>query len=251
MGTTWLVPHDLGHAVDLVAAGATPVGGGVALLSAALPPRLADSAVDLAPVLPAGQLGGGRLGAGTTLARLAGDPQVRRWWPALAAAAAATGTPQVRALATLGGTVAARLATADLAAPLVAYGALVHVRTAGADRARELPVREYLGAAGLPPHIVVEVELPVTGDGAYRRFALRAGPAPAVATVAAVRPGGGEPVLVAGAVGRDAAPVPFPGPGPEPPPAELLRSDARGSAGFRHALLRALAREAITELEAT
>jgi xanthine dehydrogenase YagS FAD-binding subunit len=47
--------------------------------------------------------GGGRLGATTTIAEVAGDSRVRAAYPALAAAAAALGTPQVRAAATVGG----------------------------------------------------------------------------------------------------------------------------------------------------
>ncbi|MEU9234117.1 FAD binding domain-containing protein [Streptomyces subrutilus] len=47
--------------------------------------------------------GGLRIGALTTLAALAADPQVRDGWPALALAAGSAATPQVRAAGTLGG----------------------------------------------------------------------------------------------------------------------------------------------------
>ncbi|MFD3698855.1 FAD binding domain-containing protein [Streptomyces sp. NPDC058646] len=47
--------------------------------------------------------GGLRIGALTTLAALATDPQVRAGWPALALSAAAAATPQIRAAGTLGG----------------------------------------------------------------------------------------------------------------------------------------------------
>ncbi|MFJ8015817.1 FAD binding domain-containing protein [Streptomyces sp. NPDC096339] len=47
--------------------------------------------------------GGLRIGALTTLAELAADPQVRAGWPALALAAGTAATPQVRAAGTLGG----------------------------------------------------------------------------------------------------------------------------------------------------
>ncbi|MET9636772.1 MULTISPECIES: FAD binding domain-containing protein [Streptomyces] len=47
--------------------------------------------------------GGLRIGALTTLAALAADPQVRAGWPALAASAGAAATPQIRAAGTLGG----------------------------------------------------------------------------------------------------------------------------------------------------
>lgn len=47
--------------------------------------------------------GGLRIGALTTLAELADDPQVRSGWPALAVSAGSAATPQVRAAGTLGG----------------------------------------------------------------------------------------------------------------------------------------------------
>ncbi|MDX6763443.1 FAD binding domain-containing protein [Streptomyces sp. F8] len=47
--------------------------------------------------------GGLRIGALTTLAELAADPQVRAGWPALAASAGTAATPQIRAAGTVGG----------------------------------------------------------------------------------------------------------------------------------------------------
>ncbi|MFB7462794.1 FAD binding domain-containing protein [Streptomyces sp. NPDC056224] len=47
--------------------------------------------------------GGLRIGALTTLAALAADPQVRAGWPALALSAGTAATPQIRAAGTLGG----------------------------------------------------------------------------------------------------------------------------------------------------
>ncbi|MFE6839470.1 FAD binding domain-containing protein [Streptomyces sp. NPDC057705] len=47
--------------------------------------------------------GGLRIGALTTLAVLAADPQVRAGWPALAVSAGTAATPQIRAAGTLGG----------------------------------------------------------------------------------------------------------------------------------------------------
>jgi len=45
----------------------------------------------------------GRIGAKLTVAALASDPAIRSGWPALAAAAGALATPQIRAVGTLGG----------------------------------------------------------------------------------------------------------------------------------------------------
>ncbi|MGY1812791.1 FAD binding domain-containing protein [Blastococcus sp. SYSU D00820] len=242
---TWLRPTDLDDALRLVVAGGTPVGGGAALLSAALPCALGDRAVDLAGLLPAG-VDGDVLGAGTTLAALATDPAIGAAWPALASAAAGAATPQVRAVATLGGSVAARLPGADLPAALAAYGARVLLRTAGG--AAELPLGSYLAAPVHPPHLVLGVRLPGRGAGVTRRFAVRTGPAPALAVVAGVRTGAGLH-LVAGAVGRDAAPLPFDDPG-RPPGADRMRDDVRASAGYRARLVAALADEVAAELAA-
>jgi len=93
---SWRRPADLAEAVRLVAGGGTPVGGGAALLSPALLPQLGEIAVDLDGLLPVG-VDGTSVGAGTTLAQLAAHPVVRARWPALAAAAGAAATPQVRA----------------------------------------------------------------------------------------------------------------------------------------------------------
>jgi CO/xanthine dehydrogenase FAD-binding subunit len=227
-------PAGLTDALRLVAAGGTPVGGGAALLSPAFPCRLGAVAVDLAAVLPAG-VDGDVVGAGTTLGELAADPGVRARWGAVAAAAAGTATPQVRAVATLGGTVAARLPAADLPAALAVHGGLVRVLTAGG--VRELPVAGYAADGLAEPHLVVGVRLTVPGPGTTHRFALRTGPAPALAVVAGVRTGSGV-ALAAGAVGRDPAPLPF---GGDAPPPGLLRDDARASAAYRSRLVAVLA----------
>ncbi|MDY7099938.1 MAG: FAD binding domain-containing protein [Actinomycetota bacterium] len=242
--TTWTRPADLGEAIELVGRGAVPVGGACALMSAAFEDPVSEELVDVLDLLPAG-VDDDRIGAGTTLAALAADPLVAQRWPAVAAAAALTATPQVRALATVGGSVAARLPTADLAAPLAAHGAVVElVDAAGATT----PVRieQYLTEPPTWPHLVYAVRLTRTGRGSYRRFALREGPAPAIATVAAVVVDG-ELRMWAGAVGPTAAPVAFmPG---APPAASALRTDARASARYRARLVAALAAELVEELE--
>jgi CO/xanthine dehydrogenase FAD-binding subunit len=240
---TWLRPADRDEAIALVSAAATPVGGGAALLSQAFPISLSDRAVDVLDLLPCG-LNDGVLGAASTIADLASDSEVRRRWPAVAQAGALTATPQVRAVATLGGTVAARLPTSDLAAPLAAYDCTVVLETA-ADR-REIDVLEYLSAPVLPPHLVVGVRPRLSGPGAYRRFARQVGPAPAIATVAGVRTGG-ELRLYAGAVGPTAAPLRLDG---DQTPGECVRSDARADAGYRRQLIAVLAGEVCAELGA-
>src|ERR1700712_402865 len=108
--TAWLSPATREEAFSLIVGGGTPVAGGVALLSLALPPTLGDRAVDIAGLLPSG-IQDGVIGALTPLAELAGHPYANAHWPAIAEAAAMTATPQVRGVATGGGTGAARLPT--------------------------------------------------------------------------------------------------------------------------------------------
>lgn len=223
--------------------GATAVGGATALLSPAIAIEPGAELVDVVPLLPRG-IDGDVIGAATSLDELARSRVVTARWPAIAAAAACTATPQVRALATVGGTLGARLPTADLPAALAAHGSAVIVADAdgGVD---EVDIMNYLGE-GRGPHLVLGVRPTVVGAGAYRRFALRLGPAPAIATVAGVRSDGGLR-LFAGACGRSPAPVEL-SPAGEPP-VSALRSDARGSADYRRALVRALALDVLAALE--
>jgi CO/xanthine dehydrogenase FAD-binding subunit len=245
--TRWARPGSVDRALALTESGATPVAGATAIMSTAFAMTLGAVAVDLAGVLPAG-VDGNILGAGTTLAALAGDPAVGRQWPAVAAAAALTANPNVRQSATLGGTVAARLPTADLPAALAAHGAVVLVarhRLGVAD----VPLAHYLSTDGLGAHLVVGVRLTRPGAGAYRRFALMEGPAPALATVAGVRADDGGLHLWAGAVGPDAAPLPLRE--GTLPRLDGLRSDRRASARYRLRLLAVLADEVRTDLDAS
>jgi carbon-monoxide dehydrogenase medium subunit len=231
--TAWLHPATRDEAFSLVADGGTPVAGGVALLSLALAPALGERAVDVAALLPVG-IFDGLIGASTTLAELAADSYANAHWPAIAEAAAMTATPQVRAVATVGGTVAARLPTSDLAASLAAHDCVVHAQTAEGER--EIEILDYLSRKTLPAHLVSGVRPRLSGPGAHRRFALRLGPAPALATVAGIAVNG-ELRLFAGAVGPTAAPIRLEG--------ELkldsLRSDARASAEYRRQLIGVLA----------
>jgi xanthine dehydrogenase YagS FAD-binding subunit len=54
----------------------------------------------------AGRGGGWRIGANVTVASIAAEAEVQKNWPALARAAAEVGSPQIRAVATLGGNLA-------------------------------------------------------------------------------------------------------------------------------------------------
>ncbi len=237
---TWLRPRSVTEALDLLITGATPVAGGAALLSPAFPVGMAERVVDVNAVLGSG-VDAGVIGASTTLDDLT---RLGAAWPAVAAAARLTATPQIRRVATVGGTVSARLPTSDLAAALAAHDCVVHVLTA--DGAEEIGVLDYLAAVTLPAHLVLGVRPQLSGPGAYRRFARQVGPAPAVATVAGVMTGG-RLRMYAGAVGLTAAPVPLE---PDGQPAQELRSDARAGADHRRHLVSALVAEVRAELEA-
>jgi CO/xanthine dehydrogenase FAD-binding subunit len=238
--STWTRPDDVLAAAAMAASGGTVVGGGTALASVSFPHALGPDAVDLGSlVLTAFEPP--FLGAMVTLDRLADDPVIAAGWPAIAEAARATANPDVRRLATIGGTVAALVATGDLPTALCSHGASVHLHDG--LRAWSVTVAEYLTG---PPvtGLVTGVDLGPRAAGAYRRLAGRAGPAPAIAAVAGVLTSDGVR-LWAGAV----ADRPLRFDGTEPPPRSSLRDDDRASAAYRHRILSVLAgdvREAIT-----
>jgi CO/xanthine dehydrogenase FAD-binding subunit len=238
MTRTWIRPADVGAAACAVASGATAFGGGAALLSAAFDPTVAEDVVDLAG-LGLATLDAPRIGAMATLAAVAADPAVVRGWPAIAQAAAQSANPEVRRLATIGGTIAARIATADLPAALCAHGARVEVQTV--DGARWRSVADHLAAP--LPGVITAVDLGAPAPGGYRRLAGRAGPAPAIATVAAVRRDG-ELVLWAGAV-ADRPLCLVDGALPE---TSALRDDHRASAAHRRRMIAVLVQELRDEL---
>jgi CO/xanthine dehydrogenase FAD-binding subunit len=244
-----LHPADLDEAMEMMAQGATPASGATALMSKAFAPSFASAVADVGNVLATG-IDGNRLGAATTLATLATDPYVARNWPGLAAAARATANPGVRAMATVGGTIAARLPGADLAAALASYDANVSIhRPADSGGPTTVPVTDYLADGAGTPHLVTAVRLGAPAHGAYRRFVARPGPAPALATVAGIRTAAGSVRLWAGACGPTPSPIPF---DPDrPPDRSRLRDDARASARYRAQLVVALAGEVVEELEAS
>ncbi len=110
----WVQPETIADAVAALGQpGAMPLAGGVDLLDR-LKERLESPSrlVSLRklPGLDAIKVdaGGARIGANVTLARLAADPALRRSHPMLSDAAGHAATPQLRAMATLGGNLAQR-----------------------------------------------------------------------------------------------------------------------------------------------
>ncbi|HMN75321.1 MAG TPA: 4-hydroxybenzoyl-CoA reductase subunit beta [Burkholderiaceae bacterium] len=103
-------PSSIDDAVRALAEdGARPLAGGTDLLpnlrrGLGEPRKLVDlGAIAGLAAIESGADGGLRLGAGVTLAALAGDERVRSGWPALAHAAGLVAGPTHRATATLGG----------------------------------------------------------------------------------------------------------------------------------------------------
>jgi len=215
------------------------VGGGVGLLSRAFEGDAARAgeptlvAVDGDPRWTA--ISGRWIGAGVTLARLAADPRIAEGWPAIAVAAAATANPNLRRRITVGGVVAARLPTSDLAAPLCAHGAMVRLHRPFDDTPIDLPLGEYL--ADGPAGVVTGVVLAEPAPSAYRRVAVRQGPAPAIATVCAVQ---GPTGLRRWAGAVATVPIELTEHG-EVPADVVLLSDHRASADYRRTVVRNLA----------
>jgi aerobic carbon-monoxide dehydrogenase medium subunit len=129
------------------------------------------------------------IGAMVSLDALATDPRVVAVAPALAQAAAATGDPQIRHMAALGGTLAYDASTSDVAAALLAYDAVVHTRHV--DGARTLRVAEVLAAGGgttlRRDEVIESVALPIrAGRGGSDRYAHPASLAAIIAVAAAL-----------------------------------------------------------------
>ena len=84
------------------------------------------------------------IAAGATMAEIAANELVNAHAPALALAAAAVGSSQIRNSATLAGNIVRAQPAADTAVMLAALGAWISV--VGADGSRDIPVQEsYLG----------------------------------------------------------------------------------------------------------
>jgi carbon-monoxide dehydrogenase medium subunit len=215
----------------------------------------------------------GRLAIGglTTIAEVASSPVVRAWFPALAEAAQAIGSPPIRSRATIGGNFCRAVPCADTPPAAIAGGA--RVRVVGPAGMREMDAEHFFTGprhtALQPGEVLVAVMVPAQphhSGASYHRFARRQGSALAVAAVAArvtLEDGTiGEARLALGAVspvpmlaGRAAALLHG-----ETPSADLFAlagalcadealpiSDLRGSAEFRRELVSVLARRALAE----
>ncbi|HWS39197.1 MAG TPA: FAD binding domain-containing protein, partial [Actinoplanes sp.] len=164
---------------DLGLPGTRLLAGGQGLLTAMklgrlAPPRIVDlrRVAELQGVTetPGGGL---RIGAMTTLTRLADVPGISERYPAVAEAATAIADPQVRNRGTVGGTLVDRFTASDLAAALLVHDATVEV--AGPGGVRTVALSDFYTPDGpdlASADIVVAVGLPAPAHGvrtAYER----------------------------------------------------------------------------------
>lgn len=130
-----------------------------------------------------------RIGALATVGAVAVSPVVGAWLPALAEAARALGSPQIRSLATIGGNFCRAVPCADL--PPVGIVAGARLRLAGVRGTREVTAEQFflgprktvLGPGEILQEIVIPPQ-PARAGSSYQRFALRRGSSLAVASVA-------------------------------------------------------------------
>ena len=114
-----------------------------------------------------------RVGARTTMSQLVRSPEVQRWFPALADAAAVVGSVQIRNRATLVGNVCNASPAADTVPPLLVYGSEVSLH--GPGGVRRVPLDGLFQGPGKidlqPGEVVVSLQLPIPRQPAAAVFA--------------------------------------------------------------------------------
>ena len=166
-------PATLADALQKIATGGQPLAGGQTLI-ASLKQRLAqpEMLVDLAGVA---DLAGIRregsaivIGAMTRHEAVAGSAEVQQAIPALAALAGGIGDRQVRAMGTLGGSVANNDPAADYPAAVLGLGATVH--TSQRQIAADDFFRGMYATALEPGEIITAISFPIPAKAAYAKF---------------------------------------------------------------------------------
>jgi len=212
-----------------------------------------------------------RIGALVTVGAVAQSAEVGAWLPALAEAARALGTPQIRSLATIGGNFCRAVPCADL--PPVGIVAGARLRLARVTGTREVSAEQFFVGPRKtvlePGEILQDILIPpqpVRAGLSYQRFALRRGPALAVASVAARVVLEGETIVEARIALGAVAPVPSLAPRAaallqgHPLSADRLAqaaaaaaaearpiTDIRGTEAFRRELVEVLTRRALEQ----
>jgi carbon-monoxide dehydrogenase medium subunit len=192
------------------------------------------------------------IGAMTTHAAVVGSAEVRRTRPALAELAESIGDPPVRNMGTLGGSVANADPAADYPAALVALNATV--QTDRRSIAAEAFFTGLYETALQPGELITAVSFPIPQRAAYIKLKQPASRF-AMVGVFVSQGAGGVRVAVTGAGAsvfrikamEDALAQRF---APESiasieVPAEGLNSDIHGTAGYRAAMVKLMARRAV------
>jgi len=165
----------------------------VAMKTGGISPR---QVVDLKRIPGLGKIGwnengGLEIGALATVHEIESSSLIREKFPLLAKAASVLGSLQIRNKATIGGNLCHASPAADLAPPLIALEARVHLFSQQGSRSVELE-NFFLGpgvTALRPGEILTGIEIPpmsVHSGGTYLKFALRKEMALAVLSVATV-----------------------------------------------------------------
>jgi xanthine dehydrogenase FAD-binding subunit len=87
-----------------------------------------------------------RIGAMTSMSRIAADPVIKKCFAALGEAADTIGGPQLRNIATIGGNVCNGVTSADTASTLMAWDAVMEYL--GPSGTRRVPIQEHYTGAG-------------------------------------------------------------------------------------------------------
>ena len=120
-----------------------------------------------------------RIGALTSFSHIAKDPLIKAHIPVLGEAVDMVGGPQIRNIGTIGGNTCNGVTSADSAATLVAYDAVVEIT--GAEGVRLAPIREFYIKAGQvdlrPGEIETAIRIPRESyagyQGHYIKYAMR------------------------------------------------------------------------------
>lgn len=120
------------------------------------------------------------ISAGTVMADIVANEQVRRYFPALAEAADVVGSVQIRARATLAGNICNGSPAADTTPPLLVFGAVVIA--ASPDGIRRIDIDDFVvgpGETALEDNeMVLAIDLPIPEHpygSAYQRLTRRRG----------------------------------------------------------------------------
>lgn len=115
------------------------------------------------------------IGAMTTFDAIESSPLLKGRYDFLCHTAADIGSPEIRAVATIGGNLSGALPCADFPAPLIVLGAMIKLKSARGERALALEdfFTGFAETVAAPDEILTEIELPDPppfSAGAYLKF---------------------------------------------------------------------------------